>query len=282
MKKSVKSILSIFITICMVVGYLSNMGLTASAAANITLYTGGGMIFSGDWDAVNQGSEYTYVGAEDNVQLPTPSIDSATVSFEGWYLAQNLSGSAVSGVVGNGTYYAKWVYNATSATSSNMYYNYALGSADVRGYSSGTYIQTTYANTGFSAYYTSGSVAAAGTTDSYAGTQITFPQTTNTDIFKSTENGIYVAQIATFEGNYVKVTYLVQNRGTSTVSDYNLGIAGDVQIEKNNKAPIDYYTIGDYKYFTMLDNASSKQSFRLYTSGRQRHNSVTCVVGLQQ
>lgn len=121
MKRTLKRGLSMMMAILLVVGLFGNLGITASAAASVTLYTAGGAITSADWTAVTSGSTYTYSGAAATVTLPTPSIRSATAKFGGWYSSASLGGSAVTSAT-SGTYYAKWTFKAISANSSNMWY----------------------------------------------------------------------------------------------------------------------------------------------------------------
>lgn len=231
----------------------------AKAANTITLYTAGGDIKNNQWSKEATG-KYTSSTA---TAFPTVTMSDAATTFDGWYTNSSYSGGKVTTPSAGGTYYAKWRRTSTTVTGSTMKYSYSRSSMDSVGIINGRDIKTTFFSGGYRAYYAFNSSA--------SGSGKLINTSTGSDIYVSVGNDVYVAQVASFQGQFVKYTYFIWNKGTSQVSDFNLGAAADVQIGNNDRAQLILGTEEGADYVLMRDASSE---FRLY------YNNVDGVTGV--
>lgn len=255
--------------------------------ATIVLKTKGGTIANPAWEKSSD-EEYTYIqkiykGTKVTINLPGSSeisnINGSTaIGFEGWYY-NDIGCSAGNKVSSNGiqtstlemgkeyVYYAKYTIAKSSDNNGTMWYSYASGKMDVRGYDSGSYIQTTFGNYGYTPYCRLGALPAAGQNEKYGGTSMSFP--TSGDIFTKSlvDDNLYIAEVYTLDGNYVKITYIFENRGSSSITNFNFGLGSDVQISIDDTAAIGIITEGTAKYLRM--SARDKNVFKAYIKGEQ-------------
>ncbi|MGN0339552.1 MAG: MBG domain-containing protein [Lachnospira sp.] len=231
----------------------------AKAANTITLYTAGGVIKNYQWTEEATG-KYT---SSTETEFPTVTMSDAATTFDGWYTDNSYSGGKVTTPIAGGTYYAKWTRTSTTVTGSTMKYSYSSSSMDSVGIINGRDIKTTFFSGGYRAYYAFNSSASGSGTLIYT--------STGSDIYVSVGNDVYVAQVASFQGQFVKYTYYIWNKGTSQVSDFNLGAAADVQIGNNDHAQLILETEEGAAYVLMRDDSSE---FRLY------YNNVDGVTGV--
>ena len=231
----------------------------AKAANTITLYTAGGDIKNNQWSKEATG-KYTSSTA---TAFPTVTMSDAATTFDGWYTDSSYSGGKVTTPSAGGTYYAKWRRTSTTVTGSTMKYSYSRSSMDSVGIINGRDIKTTFFSGGYRAYYAFNSSA--------SGSGKLINTSTGSDIYVSVGNNVYVAQVASFQGQFVKYTYYIWNKGTSQVSDFNLGAAADVQIGNNDRAQLILETEEGADYVLMRDASSE---FRLY------YNNVDGVTGV--
>lgn len=231
----------------------------AKAANTITLYTAGGDIKNNQWSKESTG-KYTSSTA---TAFPTVTMSDAATTFDGWYTDSSYSGGKVTTPSAGGTYYAKWRRTSTTVTGSTMKYSYSRSSMDSVGIINGRDIKTTFFSGGYRAYYAFNSSA--------SGSGKLINTCTGSDIYVSVGNNVYVAQVASFQGQFVKYTYYIWNKGTSQVSDFNLGAAADVQIGNNDRAQLILETEEGADYVLMRDASSE---FRLY------YNNVDGVTGV--
>lgn len=227
--------------------------LVRAASDYIILFTGGGRIETGKWSLVSNG---TYVTDKVDQELPTPTMSDSATTFEGWYADSNYQ-TKVTTPKNGGIYYAKWIRSATRVSGSTMKYIYGYSGIDAVGIKNGREIQTTYANRGYATYYLQNNANASG------GGNLLSPGISG-DVFASIGNGLYVAQVVSFEGAFVRYSYYLWNRGTSQVSNFNIGTAVDVQIADNDRANLELKSDQLGRYVSMKDGSVA---LRLYYSG---------------
>ena len=223
----------------------------------VTLYTGGGTISDGSWRAVQDGKYQSDISSN---TFPTPLMKDATLKFAGWYSDGDYSNYVETPTAG-GTYYAKWNRTTSSATSSYMKYVYSSGyeaGIDAIGIMDGEEIKTTYSNDGYTLYYTLGTSNPTGYDDEVGGV------TSGDPFINIPGTDLYVAQIATFEQPFVRFSYYIWNRGTSDINQFNLGVAADVQIYRDDYAAITVASEEGNYYVGMSDGS---HELRLYYAG---------------
>ncbi len=169
---------------------------------------------------------------------PSPPINTDLV-FWGWTNSEN---NLVTKFEPNTTYYANWKYETGSQTNSYsqlQYLNYGSGKFDVRG--NGGNLGTTYGCGGYDLK------CLVNNQDSGL----------RCDIGSSTveaDSGIYITPVMSFcnkfgrvsevdsDNVYLKVSYIIQNRGSSEVSGVGVAGTADVMIDRNDYAQINGYS----------------------------------------
>jgi len=279
------------LTFALVFAGLNGINNTSNAFAStnpITLYTAGGVIEETNYTSIKDGSTYRTSDIPTSIdKMPIPSIegDDENVSFVGWYTDAKLTVAATS-VVSGSNYYAKW--SRTKTEYNGDYMSYAIdGNVDARGYLqrgkfpmvynylSGQLLRTTDAFKGFASYYSITSNA------KNSGTYVAAAKSGDPYVVladKSTTTNIYVAAIPHVQGSYVVYSYYLQNRGNTTVSNINFGVAGDIQIGANDIATLRHVTDKTGYYITMNDaNLLDLHILRLYYSNNKLATDVSSV-----
>lgn len=212
----------------------------------ITLYTGCGTISDSGWKETALGS-YTYESTESTETFPTPAIGDTATAFGGWYSDKDYTTAADKPVSG-GTYYAKWVRNAASVTGSAMKYTYQSADnagtlligiqdgAELNPYNLGISNYFQYNESVYNNPYKPGSEPVKG-----AASGDVFVQATTDDEYKNSYadnkyayKDLYVANVATFEGNMVRYTYYIWNRGTQDVTQFSIAGRNSLRWNCNN------------------------------------------------
>jgi hypothetical protein len=240
-------------------GFFSVFLLTG-AATDITLYTGCGTVSAEGWKETADGS-FEYVSEEGTDSFPTPAVGDATLKFAGWYSDEDYK-TAVNAPSGGGTYYAKWERTAAAAHGDHMDYTFRSVSGnlyypqegiDAQGQGTNGALSTTRDDMGYCVYYklADGSASGEGTLLGAA---------LSGDPFIRVNDGLYVAQTASFEGNFVRYTYYIWNRGETDVSNFNLGAeaAGTLPIKFGQDSAGSYAGMQGEKYACRLYYAGSQ------------------------
>ncbi|MBR6599853.1 MAG: hypothetical protein IKK88_06095 [Oscillospiraceae bacterium] len=180
--------------------------------------------------------------------IPNPSAPlNSNLVFSGWVDSDN---NPVTTFEENMTYYANWNYGSRSETneySNLMYHIYSSGSFfDLRG-NSGS-LKTTYGNNGYDLQYkytSSSDGSHPGGSLSFNGINATY----------SIGSGIYVTPVLSFcssdgntseneqENSFVKIDYIIQNRGSEDITELGIASTADIMIGNNDRAPIYGYSI---------------------------------------
>jgi len=223
-----------------------------------------------------------YARVTDTMTLPTKDDVKLTnlsgnakddsVEFAGWYTDINASGDAVTSVSYDAEgdvekiYYAKWVLKKTTSTSSSMYYNSSSGTTDIRGYDtnvSGNLVKVTFSDAGFKQMYSYNGASS----DSLYQVQ----RSVGSDIFSQLgSTGVYFAQTYQFEGSYVIINTILENRGSGDVSGFKFGQWADVQIHGDDRATVSYVEENGAGYITMSESSCSSgepHALRMYVKG---------------
>lgn len=225
----------------------------AKSNDTITLYSGGGEIVAAGW--VETSTKGMYMNVDDVTSFPEPTMYDDGTKFDGWYADKNYWNKANVPEKGH-TYYAKWTRKSMVVTGNSMKYTYG-STIDAKGLISGKEISTTFMNGGYQLYVKPNDANAKdGGTTVYANGY--------GDVFQKVDNDLYVAQVASFEGSFVRFSYYVWNKGESTVSNFNMGMAVDVQIDTNDKAELQLSSDSCGKYVSMKDG---NKALRLYYEG---------------
>ena len=90
------------------------------------------------------------------------------------------------------------------------------------------------------------------------------------DIF--TEGAVYdclhIAEVYSFDGNYINITYIIENRGSSDFSQtFNFGLGQDVKIGSSDDAIISVKSNTSPKYISML--ANDGKEFKAFIEGEK-------------
>ena len=241
-------------------------------STKIILKTKGGSIIDPLWEkSTSDSSTYSQIIYEP-MALPTavsPINSSDSLQFEGWYTNQACSGQKVTmsnyTEGGTYTYYAKYTIKNVTNANGSMWYNYGKSNMDVMGYYNGGYKSTSYSNQGFHPYYKIGTLTAPMQSGAdYSGTKFSFSNSVGADAFVPTTNNIYVAQSYSFDGVFINVSYVFENRGTTDVNNYNFGLGTDIQVNGVDSAAISIVNEANSSYLLMVGNG---MNFRTYIKG---------------
>ena len=234
--------------------------LEDSPKVTLTLKTKGGVVTDPIWE--DKGNSVYELNVYESTVLPQgiAAINNTDcIRFAGWYDNINCIGNPITTynyVEGgpNVTYYAKWVLNKSSDHNNTVEYrystNYGSGRLDVRGY---PYIQTTFSDQGFAHQTTLGSFMAQ--------------STVGNDIFvKLGSSDIYAALVYKLDGNYVNITYIFENRGSTDYNgSFSLGASTDIDINGDDSAVVRIVEDENCKYVTMTSR--SNKQFKFFLSG---------------
>lgn len=232
---------------------------TVSASTPATLYAGGGAIYATDWtdkgNSIYEGSGI----------LPTPIMPGAI--FEGWYTNPELTdGKQLAGAgITESKYYAKWT-NVLNDSNGSMLYQLTWNGGTANGINGSEKISAFFNNGGFYTAYMTTVPAAGGGDGSYAGTAVRFHMSATDDMYVNLiGTDAYIARTMNLEGGLVRLTYHVQNRGSSKVSGLSIGAAADAQLGNNDHVALVSANDGNYKYLAMRDTAVGKELRLLYS-----------------
>lgn len=248
-----KRILTWFLALCLLCGMVFDG--VAFASSPVTLYTGGGTIYATDW-ADSTGGVYTGRGT-----LPTPVMAGAV--FGGWYADAAFAGPKIpAGMPAEqSAYYARWT-PVPSGEGGAMGYNLTLYGGNAYGIKGEEKLKAFFVNGGFYTA-TADTVPQPGETEDYTGASFRFLAAD--ELFAPRgSSGIYLARTMTLEGNFVRLTYHVQNRGSALSAPFWLGAAADSMLGGNDMVPLECVTSGGQSYLSMVDSAAGNE-LRLYT-----------------
>lgn len=246
----------------------------------VILKTRGGSIQDPFWEKT---ATSTYVqDAYETIDLPgsvSTYKGSDAIRFAGWYDNINCTGTPVTKHTyteggSTKTYYAKWVLAKTSSHNDNVYYEYKTGRLEVQGYPyNGGEGMVTYNTGGFLHSFVLGDLSFSQVNGNSGGTSKDMVSTVGADTFvRIPGSDIWVAMVCTLEGSLVDITYIFENRGSSTFSTgLYFGTSADVDIAKDDGATIEEKTTsGGVSYMTMTSRPGTTypdRQFRLYTRG---------------
>ena len=246
----------------------------------VILKTRGGSIQDPFWEKT---ATSTYVqDAYETIDLPdsvSTYKGSDAIKFAGWYDNINCTGTPVTKHTyteggSTKTYYAKWVLDKTSSYNDNVYYEYKTGKLEVQGYPyNGGEGMVTYNKGGFLHSFVLGNLSSSQVNGNSGGTLKNMVSTVGADTFVQIPGSdIWVAMVCTLEGSLVDITYIFENRGSSTFSTgLYFGTSADVDIATDDGATIaETTTSGGVSYMTMTsrpDKPYPNRQFRLYTRG---------------
>lgn len=227
----------------------------------IILYTLGASISEDNWEQVNVAKYRSY---DTIASLPTPVMADKTLTFDGWYSDEDYKNRETRPTPGK-TYYAKWKRSKQKASSSYMCYEYnrSYARVDARGIKDGDEIKSTYSNAGFQTFTTYGTSKPSGKGSYLTSNSNDIYSCVRTADYSNTD--VYVAVTATFEEPFVRYNYYIWNKGDSPVTGFNLGVAADVMIGKNDRASLSLGTEDGNSYVIMKDGNGSE--LRLYYAG---------------
>ncbi len=240
------------------------------------------------WDNPST-SKYTqtvFAMDEDNtITLPTEAEMNTlngtnSISFAGWYSNMACTGNPVTEYTyneaditdtvnkkGTKTFYAKWVLKNATDHNSYVAYEYQSndGDIDVSGWNGTEKFKITCGFGGFHHEYVMGNLTSAHKNGTQRGTVLNLYPSGGVggDMFKQIgSSNIWVALVCTLQGQYVDMTYIFENRGSSYFSQgLYFGETADIQIDQNDSASISMPSAK--KYFDMTDGT---KTFRLYVN----------------
>ena len=275
-KKLGTRILTLMLTAVMLMTLLVVLGAApAVAAGEITLYTAGGSIDAMGWEQRDESEPFVYKGS--GTALPTPVSEAFLIQFDGWYGSPKLEGSKVTTGEAGKSYYAKWIVAKKQEQSDSMLvthkqtgivdggiFSFQLLSATAMNAegvgTNGKNITCTFADGGYAPFYSFSSSNNNKKVMEYNINQ-------RNDVFKAGEGNpdIYFAVVSSFEGAFVRMTFLIQNRGSADVTNIGVGAMADVQIGRDDFAPLKIVNDSSGRYVVMQETGGG--AFRLYIGG---------------
>ncbi len=204
----------------------------------------GGSIDNGAFNVVDGICTLAETSSPTVIPEPAAPVNSNLV-FGGWVDSSN---NAVTEFQENTTYYANWVYGTSGEINSYSQLQYLIYSGgsfvDVRG---GGNLKTTFSNGGYNLHYKytrSSDNANVASTISFNGNNATY----------HIGSGIYITPVLSFsdskggissneqENSFLKIDYIIQNRGSEEITNLGISSTADVMIGSNDRAPIYGYS----------------------------------------
>lgn len=183
--------------------------------------------------------------ADENVHADAPEPEAPALSglvFAGW---TNASGSVITTFENDTTYYAAWNYSSMQMTNPNSglvnYFNHG-NYYDFRGNNGN--LKTTYSDNGYNISYKVNGIEYGIGKNGLNATHIINSGLALTPVFSFCDCFGNVSENPE-ENLYTKVTYFIQNRSDADIDSFGLASTADVQIGRNDCAPIYAYSDDD-------------------------------------
>ncbi len=217
-------------------------GSETEASAMVTASTTRFVLTGGTLDNASYAVENGVAVLKDGVasaEAPVPQAPAlSNLVFDGWRTADNTAAEEYSE---DQTYYAAWQYSDYTANNTYSDITYYLNHSNYYDFTGASGLKITYRHNGYSILYRIGDSQGTFRKNNLQATGQMSEDLYLTPVFSFCNVNGEISENAE-ENLFVKVSYLIQNRGAEDITAFDLASIADVQIGSNDHAAIYGYT----------------------------------------